>query len=142
MKYKVIALLLATMFFSCAKQDPEIQKQYLEGYWEIKEVEMPDKSVKNFDINLLIDHIEVNGDSGQRVKVAPLIDGTYNTNEVAEKFKLKIENDSLRVYYSTPYDSWKETIIRADDSILTVKNRDNKIYTYSKYVNNPIIEKQ
>lgn len=133
MKFKIILLLLIVFFLSCEKPNPETQKQNLSGYWEIKSVKMPDGEKKEFHINTVVDFIELNGDSGTRIKVSPKFDGTFITNGVAENFTLKIEEDSLRLYYKTPFDEWKETVIEAKDSTLTVKNRANKIYTYSKF---------
>ncbi|WP_310993936.1 lipocalin family protein [Aequorivita marina] len=133
MKYKIIILLLSIFFVSCEKPDPKAQKENLNGYWEIKTVTMPNGDKKNFDVNTLIDYIEVKGDSGTRTKVAPKFDGTFRTNGTSENFTLKIEDDSLRVYYKTPLDQWKETVIKAKDSTLVVKNRDDKIYTYTKF---------
>ncbi|HBC03731.1 MAG TPA: lipocalin family protein [Aequorivita sp.] len=133
MIYKITFLLITLLFVSCEKPNPEAQKQNLSGYWEIKTVKMPDGEKKEFEINTVIDYIEVKGDSGSRTKVSPKFDGTFRTNGVAENFTLKIEEDSLRMYYKTPFDEWKETVIEAKDSTLTVINRDTKIYTYSKF---------
>ncbi|OAD92765.1 hypothetical protein A7A78_02330 [Aequorivita soesokkakensis] len=133
MKYKIIFLLITIFTISCEKPNPEVQKQNLSGYWEIKTVKMPDGEKKKFDVNTVVDYIEVKGDSGARTKVSPKFDGTFTTNGISEDFILKIEEDSLRMYYKTPFDEWKETVIEAKDSTLTVKNRDNKIYTYSKF---------
>ena len=126
-------LFLLVFAISCEKPNPEAQKQNLSGYWEIKSVKMPDGEKKEFDINTVVDYIELNGDSGTRTKVSPKFDGTFTTNGVSENFTLKIEEDSLRMYYKTQFDAWKETVIEAKDSTLTVKNRDNKIYNYSKF---------
>lgn len=133
MNYKLTILIIALFFASCEKPNPETQKQNLSGYWEIKTVKMPDGEKKDFNINTVVDYIEIRGDSGTRTKVSSKFDGTYTSNGVSENFTLKIEDDSLRIYYKTPFDEWKETVIEAKDSTLTVKNRDNKIYTYSKF---------
>ena len=133
MTYKLFLALLLLLIISCSKPDPEIQKQNLSGYWEIKTVEMPSGNEKNFNMNTIVDHIEVKGDSGVRTKVSPKLDGSFTTNGDSEKFTLKIEDDSLRMYYKTPFDQWKETVIKAKDSVLTVKNSDNKTYTYTKF---------
>jgi hypothetical protein len=108
-------------------------KTKLGGYWVIEKVEMPDGSERQFQMSTTIDFIEVTGDSGVRKKVQPKLDGSFITSESAERFKLKIENDSLNVYYNTPYDSWKESILKARDSLLVVRNKDGKIYTYAKF---------
>jgi len=133
MNYRITYLILILFIFSCKKPNPEAQKQNLSGYWEIKSVKMTNGEKKDFNINTVVDYIELNGDNGTRTKVSPKFDGTFTTNGVAENFTLKIEEDSLRMYYKTPFDEWKETVIEAKDSTLTVKNRDNKIYTYSKF---------
>lgn len=133
MKTTLYTLFSVLILIGCEKHNPENQKQNLNGYWEIKTVKMPDGKKKDFDINTIVDHIEVKGDSGSRTKVSPKFDGTFRTNGISENFTLKIEEDSLRLYYETPFDEWKETVIEAKDSTLIVKNRDNKIYTYSKF---------
>ncbi|MCZ4320145.1 lipocalin family protein [Aequorivita viscosa] len=133
MSYKFTFLIIAMFFLSCEKPNPEAQKQNLSGYWEIKTVKMPDGEKKEFNLSTVVDFIEVKGDSGVRTKVSPKFDGSFITNGVSEKFTLKVEEDSLRMYYKTPFDAWKETVISAKDSTLTVVNRDNKIYTYSKF---------
>lgn len=133
MAFKTIAVVIFLVIFSCAKPDPEVQKKKLAGYWEIKNVEMPSGTKKDFGINTIVDYIEIEGDSGIRTKVSPKLDGTFITNGVSENFYLKIEDDSLRMYYQTPFAEWKETVIKAADSLLVVKNSENKIYTYTKF---------
>lgn len=133
MHSKLLILPLLLLVVGCSKPNPEAQKQYLSGYWEIKTVKMPDGKKKEFNMNMVVDFIEVKNDSGVRTKVSPKFDGSFTTNGVSENFTLKIEDDSLRMYYETPFDTWKETVIEAKDSTLTVKNRENKIYSYSKF---------
>ncbi len=142
MIYKITLLLFTVFLFSCEKPNPEDQKQNISGYWEIKTVEMPSGKKKEFNINMIVDYIEIKGDSGSRTKVSPKYDGTYTTNGTDENFTLKIEDDSLRMYYETPFDKWKETVIEAKDGIFTVINRDNKIFSYSKYENVPLTMKE
>lgn len=133
MDYKIISAALLLFVFSCAKPDPKLQKQNLGGYWEIKAVDMPSGTEKNFGVNTIVDHIEIKGDSGIRTKVSPKLDGSFITNGVSENFTLKIEDDSLRMYYKTPFDEWTETVVEAKDSTLVVKNRENLVYTYIKF---------
>lgn len=133
MNTKIIPLLLLLLTLSCSKQNPMEQKEHLKGYWEIKEVKLPDGMNKDFSISTTVDFINLKGDLGTRIKVSPHLDGTFSTNNVVEEFTLKIEEDSLRLYYKTPYDSWKETVIFAKDSILKIKIPDGKIYTYKKF---------
>lgn len=133
MNYKLSILIFALLIISCEKPNPEVQKQNLSGYWEIKAVEMPNGKTKEFDMNIIVDHIEIKDNNGTRTKVSPKIDGTFTTNGVSEDFTLKIEEDSLRMFYKTPFDEWKETVIEAKDNSLIVKNRDNKTFSYTKF---------
>ena len=125
-----IILIIAS---SCGNQDPSLQKEKLGGYWGIESVTLSDGNKKDFTINAIVDFIEVSEEKGIRTKVAPQFDGTFITNGTAEEFNLKIEEDSLRLYYKTPFDSWKETVVLATDSVLKIINRDSKVYTYKKF---------
>ena len=37
------------------------------------------------------------------------------------------------MYYETPFDKWKETVIRANGKELIVRNEDGIQYQYKKY---------
>ncbi|MAP53386.1 lipocalin family protein [Altibacter sp.] len=126
-------LLFSALLFSCDTQTPEDQKERLGGYWEIESVTLADGTKRDFGMSPVIDFIEVTGDSGIRKKVAPKFDGGFTVTDSSEKFQLAIEDDSLRIYYNTAFDSWKETVVFVKDSMLKVKNQDQKEYTYRRY---------
>lgn len=133
MKHYSIYILLVLTLNSCNQQDASEQLAVLPGYWEIRKVELPDGTEKEFGVNTNIDFIEVTGDSGVRKKVSPRLDGTFLMTNSAEKFKIKIEGDCLNLYYQTPFDQWKETVLNTKDSLLVMQNTDGKIYTYHRY---------
>ncbi|GHC54116.1 hypothetical protein GCM10008083_17840 [Ulvibacter litoralis] len=114
--------------------DPSAQKEKLSGYWQIETVELPDGTKKDFSFSATLDYISLSEEKGMRTKVAPKLDGTFQNNGASENFTTKIEDDSLRLYYSTPFDTWKETVLVATDSILKIKNKEGKIYAYKKFV--------
>lgn len=130
---KIILGCIGLFLISCNTQNPNELKKNLSGYWEIKEVKFPNGEKKEYEMNLIIDHIELEGEKGKRTKVSPELDGNFTTNGVSEDFVLKIENDSLYMVYTTPFDEWKETVLDAQDDVLVIKNRDQKTYTYKKY---------
>lgn len=121
------------ILFSCENKTQLAQKDKLAGYWEIKSVAMPDGTIKEFSISSIVDYIEIKENMGVRTKVSPQLDGSFKNNGVAEKFEVRIESDSLRLYYETPFDNWMETVITATDSVLKVLNRDAKVYNYTKF---------
>ena len=128
----LLSFVVLIMIFSCGRQDPSLQKAKLGGYWGIESVTLPDGKKMDFSINAVVDFIEVSEEKGIRTKVAPQFDGSFMNNGTAEEFNLRIEEDSLRLYYKTPFDSWKETVLLVTDSVLKIINRDSKVYTYKK----------
>ncbi|MEM7085427.1 MAG: hypothetical protein AAF489_04550 [Bacteroidota bacterium] len=134
MKSLLLLLGLTLCFISCGGNDPTPQIPFITGYWEIKSVEMPDGTLKEFTVNTSVDYILVEGDSGVRKKLMPRLDGSFREFPSSEKFKLVRENDSLLMFYETPFASWKETVIKADEAELVVKNT-NGIYVYKRFKN-------
>ena len=125
-----IILILAV---GCSK-NPESYIKHLNGYWEIDEVTLPDGTKRNYNYNDTVDFITVTDSlTGFRKKVKPNLDGSYSTSNDAENFRIKIENDSLNVYYKTPYAEWKETILDATEDRMMVRNHDNLLYVYRRY---------
>ena len=134
MKKFLFILSLSLGFISCGENDPSNLIPFITGYWEIKSVEMPDGTLKEFTVNTSVDYITVQGDSGVRKKLMPRLDGSYREFPSSEKFKLVHQNDSLFMFYETPFASWKETVISADEEELAVKNA-NGIYVYKRFKN-------
>jgi hypothetical protein len=125
--------ILVLLIFSCSK-NPESYIQHIDGYWEITEVIFPDGNKKEYTFNETIDYISVNDSlNGFRKKLKPGINGTYFTSEDAEALVIKIENDSLNIYYSTRYNTWKETILEATPENLRVINDNKTVYLYKRY---------
>lgn len=125
---------IGLLVLSCSK-NPENYIQHLEGYWEIQEVTMADGSKKEYKFNETIDYISVNDSlKGYRKKLKPGINDTYFTSDDAETIQLKIEDNQLNMYYTTPYANWKETVLEATSEQLRVINKDENVYLYKRYV--------
>lgn len=120
-------------FISCKKDNPKDQIQYLNGYWVIKKVTLPNGSEKDYNFSQSIDFIKITNSSGIRKKVQPRLDGSFITNNDSKSFSLKIEEDSLRLYYKTALSAWKETIISAKENHITIKNEAGNVYFYERY---------
>ncbi|MGB5943133.1 MAG: lipocalin family protein [Leeuwenhoekiella sp.] len=133
MKHFLFILVMFMLVVGCGQNDPEAQKQYLEGYWEIASVEKPDGTVKEFQVNENIDYIKIEDSTGFRTKVIPRYDGKFTTTKDSEKLILKIEADTLRILYSTLYDDWKETVLNVSEDQLKIRNQNGIIYTYRRH---------
>lgn len=125
--------LLFVLVFSCSKNH-DIDIKEIQGYWEITEVIFPDGSIKAYKFNETIDYISINDSlKGFRKKLKPGINDTYFTSEDAEALIIKSEHDSLNVYYSTPYNTWKETVLEATATNLRIVNDNKVVYLYKRY---------
>ena len=132
MKRIVIVICFLTVL-SCSK-NPEIHLEHLNGYWEIEEVTLNTGEKKGYKYNETIDYINVNDSlKGFRKKLNPGFNSKYITSKDAEGITVKIENDSLNLYYKTPYTEWKETVLMANESQLKVINAKKDIYLYNRY---------
>ncbi len=105
----------------------------LNGYWEITQAELPEGITKEFKYSELVDYIKVDSTAGFRKKVRPQLDGSFIASDDVEIFDVKLENDSINLYYSTPYANWKETIISSGEDELMILNPDGIIYTYKRF---------
>lgn len=133
MKKIAIILVLSFLFTSCSKNN-EAFIEHVNGYWEIESVTFANGMTKEYTTNQSIDYISVNDSlKGFRKKLSPIFGGKYETSKHTESVELKIENDSLNVYYSTKYANWKETIIMANESQLQIVNQNNNLYLYKRF---------
>lgn len=128
-----ISFLLLLILTSCAQGVDKNDLKNINGYWEIEEVTLPSGEKKTYSINTLVDYFELNDTKGFRKKVAPQLDGTFKTTEDEEAIEVLFEGTETYLYYSTPFHSWKETILKLDENQLVLKNENEVVYTYKQY---------
>lgn len=112
---------------------PEEKIANLNGYWEIRSAEKPSGSAKEYRFNEVVDYIQVEDQKGLRKKVRPQLDGTFTSSEDAEEFSVKIENDSIHLYYETPYSSRKETLLSSGEDEIEILSQYGTKYTYQRF---------
>jgi hypothetical protein len=130
---RYLALFFVTLLMACTTPTQEEQLKNLPGYWEIDLVEFPDGTVKEFNISTTIDYITIEDSMGIRKKLAPTLKGTYYTTKSQETFTFNTTNEGLVLNYKTPFDSWSERVIRAQDSILVLQNAAGNLYKYKRF---------
>ena len=137
---KKLIFLLTVVFISCAKQDPKEQLQHLNGYWQIDRVEFAEDSVRQFKFSTNVDYLQIDDSSftGFRKKLRPQINGSFIDFGNKEDLKVKIENDSLHLYYTTPYNNWNETVLNAEENKMSLRNQNGIIYHYKRF--KPLLE--
>ncbi|MFC5195535.1 hypothetical protein ACFPH8_09365 [Bizionia hallyeonensis] len=133
-RQNLILLLVTALVISSCTNTPDESLKNLEGYWEIERVTLKDGRIKEYNFNDTIDFISLEDSlQGVRKKMKPNFMGTFETSKDAETFIIKIENDSLNVYYTTPFDSWKETILLVTKEQLKVVNKHEAVFLYKRY---------
>lgn len=127
--------LLAIIFIggSCDRMSSEEKIENLAGYWEIKTVEPKEGKPTEYRFNEMVDYISIEDKAGYRKKVRPRLDGGYITTEGVEIFTVKVENDSINLYYETPYDSWKETLVSSSEDQIKILSPNGTVYTYKRF---------
>ncbi len=130
---KILIITFISFLAACSGNSPSEQLKNVNGYWEINEVEIEKDSVISYGLSQYIDYIEITDSTGFRKKLQPKFEGGYISTNTSEEVRAKIEDSKLYLLYSTPYDNWKEEVIKANEEELVVVNRDGKIYHYRRY---------
>lgn len=133
LKPSFLAILVLSIVLSCSK-DPKNYLAHIEGYWEIEQVTFKNGNEKVYNYSDTIDFISLEDSlTGVRKKLKPNFSGTFQTSKDSESFRIKIENDSLNMYYKTPFDTWKETVLLATENQLKVINKNHAVFLYKRY---------
>lgn len=132
LNYKLV--FIAVLCLVSCKNNSTVTLEHLNGYWEIESVTLADGTHKQYNFNDTIDYISLTDSvTGYRKKLKPLIDGTFETSKNVESFSIKREHDSVNLYYQTPFDSWKETLLLVTKDHLKVVNQNQAVFLYKRY---------
>ncbi len=124
-------LLLIFALSSCS-ENPSEHIEKINGYWEIEHVQMADGSKKEYNYSEQYDYYDIDGKTGIRKKVTPLLNGKYLSTDVAENVKLVIDKKKLYMEFSTFYTKWKEEVVKLNDNKLEIKNTEGNTFFYKR----------
>jgi len=133
---KRLFVLVLLILSACGNEDQhsgQIDIQQLNGYWEIVQAQNPYGKSVIYSINSTVDYIELKDSLGFRKKLSQTIGGKMKTSQDLEKFKVIVENDTVKLAYNTLYSNWKEAVLRLNDSLLLIKNDKDFLYTYKRF---------
>lgn len=133
MKKGISAVLFCLLLVGCNKTSVEEKIENLNGYWEIKTAELPEGITKKYTMSPVVDYIEIDGQKGFRQKMKPQFDGSFLTSGDKEIVEVKVENDSINLYYKTPFISYKESLISSEEDEIKILDEDGTIYTYTRF---------
>jgi hypothetical protein len=133
MKFKILLLISSFLILGC-NANKEESVNLLNGYWEIVKVKKNRKLIKEYGISTTLDYFEMTDSLiGFRKKVAPRLDGKFIVNDDQVNFTLKLENDSLNIYYNQNEVLTKETILKIDNEELIIANSEGFQYFYKPF---------
>lgn len=133
MKVLKLLLIFPLLLMSCQKDHLTVDTEHLDGYWEIVQAQNPYGKNVIYSVNTKVDYFELSDSIGFRKKLNPDLSGNYKTSKALEEFKLIEENDTVKLHYQTRYDSWKESILSLNDSLMLIKNENDFLYTYKRF---------
>lgn len=128
-----VLLIFTLILSSCNSNTTEEKIDNLNGYWEIKRVEKEAENPREYSFNQMIDYIQIDDQQGVRRKVRPQFDGSFIVSEDEELFSIKVQNDSINLYYKTPFSSWKETLVSSSQDEIEILNQYGIRYTYQRF---------
>ena len=134
MKKLFVLFFLGSIGLSCKQTITETDLQYLNGYWEIEKVTLPDGDTKEYKVNETIDYFQIAQKKGFRSKVMPQVDGSYLTNDIKESVQVSLKDGSATLNYKTTYAKWNEEIITLSKDHFVVKNAQDLEYHYKRPV--------
>ena len=133
MKKTFFSIFLLIFLSGCDLRSSQEKIENLNGYWEIQKADLPEGISKEFRYSELVDYIQVEENKGFRKKVRPQLGGSFISSEDRENFSVKVENDSINLYYTTPYNQWKETVVSSEENELKILNSRGILYTYKRF---------
>lgn len=136
MKRILIPTIFSIVLLSCSSKVNKADLAYLNGDWEIEQVETPEGKTLDYGANMTVDYFKIDSISlnkGIRKKFMPQFDGTRLTNGIDEQFVVVDSIGSIFLKYQTDYAAWVEEVVTISPTEFVVKNDNNIIYKYKKY---------
>ena len=131
---RILPFILLLMLLGCKKTAvAEADLQYLNGYWEIAEVEFPDGSKKQYSVNPSIDFIKLKDGEGFRKKMQPRFDGSYDTSNDTEFFTVSENQETYTLRYKNEFSEWEEKLVSVDSLSFSVTNEEGVTYSYKRF---------
>lgn len=132
MKKVLYLAIFCGVFLACSRKVDPADVTYINGYWEIEKVVLPDGQEKTYTINPVYDYFELKNGKGFRKKVMPQFDGKYLTNDLSEQISVVTSDGATFLEYATPYAKWREQLLEITPEKMVVENAEEKTYHYKK----------
>ena len=107
------------MLLGC-KVEPIVELDQINGYWQIEFVQQENEPFKSNQLNLLYDFYSMKNNQGIYKKVAPQIDGSFQTSESAISFEIIRDDGNFIIQFTTLWNTWIKIIKHLDSERLVL----------------------
>lgn len=129
--FKFTLLLTLLSLYSCTTiSDQDLV--YLNGYWEIEQVESHGEIFNPRGGNVLVDLYILDSMKGIRKKLAPSFGANYSSSEDQFNFVIEIIDEAYYIVYEDALKPWKEKIKSINEESLELEHSD-KVYSYKRH---------
>ena len=128
-----LTLGVSLLLISCSGGPSETDLPHLEGYWEIRRVEFPDGTEKEYTASTTIEYLEWEGESGFRKKMQPTLNGTFLTSDDALPMEVLWRNGRLFLSFKGQETSWEEEVVKLKQDVLVTRHANGLRYEYARY---------
>jgi len=129
--FKFTLLLTLLSLYSCTTiSDQDLE--YLNGYWEIEQVEARGEIFNPRGGNILVDLYVLDSMKGIRKKLAPSFGANYSSSEDQFNFVIERIDEAYYIVYEDALKPWKEKIKSINEESLELEHSD-KVYSYKRH---------
>jgi len=124
---KASFLLGLLLTLGCQNKAP-VDVNQLQGYWEIDFVQQEEEVFKNTPSQPLYDFYSLKNGKGLYKKVAPLVDGRFQTSQSSIPFEIIEENATFKIQFNSRWNTWQKTIKKLDTQQLILYHQERNFY--------------
>ena len=121
------------LLISCSGGPSEGDLRFLEGYWEIRRVEFPDGTEKQYTASTTIEYFSWDGHAGFRKKMQPTLKGTFLTSDDALPMEVVWRDERLFLSFRGEGAPWEEEVLKLQQDLLITRHANGLCYEYSRY---------
>jgi hypothetical protein len=129
--------ILVLFFWGCSEPISKDDLHYLNGYWQIVNVEFENGANKEYSLGNTVDFFYLKDNKGYRKKVQPNIVGGFETSNNVVNFKIKEANNDIMLWYENGLSNWSVRLVELKKDSFTIINEERTKYIYKRY--KPII---
>ena len=125
---KVFCVFIVNLMLLGCQVLPTVELDQIDGYWEIQLVQQQNETFKSKQTNLLYDFYSTENNIGIYKKVAPQIDGSFQTSKSAVSFEIIKDNGDFMLQFSSPWNTWVKKVKHLDSEKLVLFNEERSFH--------------